>query len=254
MIPGQLPMITRAAESVLRQLLILPNTMTPNASRPPALRVIRIGKNKDNDLVLEKPGISRYHARLTLYTDFLAMLEDLDSTYGTEVDGRRIVQKMITPSSTVVLGTIVQLDLKSIFDKVITPVPVPPTPNPNPQPVIPIGGGGRPPVFAEEFKRLNWHFEQYSAAKQEILTGDPKKKAWIRVAIGWVPYAGFPLASLIDAYVFNTSERVQVLDEAFRRDYKCPNPACQQFLGYIPFNDLLHQRQCRYCKCLWVDT
>ncbi|RCR71476.1 FHA domain-containing protein [Larkinella punicea] len=230
--------------------------MTPDGSRRSALRVIRIGKNKDNDVVLEKPGISRYHARLTLYTDFLGLLEDLDSTYGTEVDGRRIVQKMITPGSAVVLGTIVRLDVKTLFDQVsprVLPPPVPPLPNlgPGSQPGL---TGGKPPVFAEEFKRLSWHFEQYTGAKQEILTGDPKKKAWVRVAVGWVPFAGFPLASLIDAYVFNTSERVQVLDEAFRRDYKCPNPACQQFLGYVPYAELLRQRQCRFCKCLWVDS
>ena len=232
--------------------------MTPDAPRQSALRIIRIGKNKDNDLVLEKPGISRYHAKLTLYTDFLGLLEDLDSTYGTEVDGRRIVQKMITPSSSVVLGTIVRLDVQTLFDKVrpqsqpIPPLPPQPNPGPTPQPIF--NGGGKPPVFTEEFKRLSWHFEQYTGAKQEILTGDPKKKAWIRVAIGWVPYAGFPLASLIDAYVFNTSERVQVLDEAFRRDYICPNPACRQFLGYVPYSELLRQRQCRYCKCLWTDN
>ncbi|GAB3932298.1 FHA domain-containing protein [Larkinella terrae] len=231
--------------------------MTPDASRPTALRVIRIGKNKDNDVVLEKPGISRYHARLTLYTDFLGLLEDLDSTYGTEVDGRRIVQKMITPSSDVVLGTIAKLDVRTLFEKVRPPASIPPPipkplpnqppgPIPQPTPVAPAGN------FAEELSRLSWHYEQYMTAKQEILTGDPKKKAWIRVAIGWVPYAGFPLAALIDAYVFNTTERVQVLDEAFRRDYKCPNPACQQFLGYVPYSELVRQRQCRYCKCLWV--
>lgn len=225
--------------------------MTPDVSRQPALQVIRIGKNKDNDLVLDKPGISRYHAQLTLYTDFLGLLEDLNSTYGTEVDGRRIVQKIITPSSVVVLGTVVPLDVKAIFSNVKSPSA---KPAPNPVPLFqPSNGGAKPLVFAQEFKRLNWHFEQYSAAKQEILTGDPKKKAWVRVAIGWVPFAGFPLAALIDAYVFNTSERVQVLDEAFRRDYVCPNPACRQFLGYVPFRDLINQRQCRYCKCLWVE-
>ncbi|RRA99733.1 FHA domain-containing protein [Larkinella rosea] len=235
--------------------------MTPDASRPTALRVIRIGKNKDNDLVLEKPGISRYHARLTLYTDFLGLLEDLDSTYGTEVDGRRIVQKMITPSSNVVLGTIAKLDVKTLFEKVrpqLQPPPPPPIPKPGAGPIPGLTPGPIPQLtppggnFAEELSRLSWHYEQYVMAKQEILTGDPKKKAWIRVAIGWVPYAGFPLAALIDAYVFNTSERVQVLDEAFRRDYKCPNPACQQFLGYVPYGELVRQRQCRYCKCLWV--
>ncbi|MGA0555882.1 FHA domain-containing protein [Larkinella sp. VNQ87] len=232
--------------------------MNPDALKQPALQVIRIGKNKDNDLVLEKPGISRYHARLTLYTDFLGLLEDLGSTYGTEVDGRRIVQKLITPSSLVVLGTIVRLDVQALFDRAKAPSQPRPVLPPSGlplvnQPLQPPAGGARPMVFAEEFKRLSWHFEQYTVAKQEILTGDPKKKAWIRVAIGWVPYAGFPLAALIDAYVFNTSERVQVLDEAFRRDYKCPNPNCQQFLGYVPFTDLLNQRQCRYCKCLWVN-
>lgn len=228
--------------------------MIPDGSGQSALRVIRIGKNKDNDLILEKPGISRYHARLTLYTDFLGLLEDLNSTYGTEVDGRRIMQKIITPASSVVLGTIVSLDVKALFEKV-KPQPVPAGssgPSVHRQQSMPVGGTNNPLTLAQEFKRLSWHFEQYTAAKQEILTGDPKKKAWIRVAVSWVP-GGFALASLVDAYLFNTAERVQVLDEAFRRDYVCPNPDCRQFLGYAPFNDLLNQRQCRYCKCQWVE-
>ncbi|WP_338869795.1 FHA domain-containing protein [Spirosoma sp. SC4-14] len=229
--------------------------MTPDVSERAALRVIRIGKNKDNDLILEKPGISRYHARLTLFTDFLGLLEDLNSTYGTEVDGRRIMQKMITPSSSVVLGTLVPLDVKGIFEKVKLP-PSPatgPGQSANRQAGSLGNAGGKLPGFAQEFKRLSWHYEQYTAAKQEILTGDPKKKAWIRVAVSWVP-GGFALASLVDAYLFNTAERVQVLDEAFRRDYICPNPNCQQFLGYVPFADLIHQKQCRYCKCQWVEN
>ena len=34
-------------------------------------------------------------------------------------------------------------------------------------------------------------------------------------------------------------KRLDELDQQFHRDYVCPNPSCQRFLGYIPYDDLV---------------
>jgi hypothetical protein len=216
-----------------------------------ALRVIRIGKNKDNDLVLEKPGISRYHAKLSLYTDFLGLLEDLDSSYGTQVNNQRIEKKLVTPTSKVVLGTVVPLDMQPLFDAV-KPKPKPKL-TPPPLPFYAMGSGAAPKSasYSQEFKRLEFHFDKYMQAKKDVQTD--KTKTWIRIALMFVPGYGMQLAALADAYMFNPVEKMHVLDEAFKRDYICPNPDCQHFLGYAPYADLLFQKQCRYCRSKWVD-
>lgn len=51
--------------------------------------VVAIGRSVGNDLVLDKHGISRYHAKIT-FKDQQAFLEDLESANGTYVDGVRI--------------------------------------------------------------------------------------------------------------------------------------------------------------------
>jgi hypothetical protein len=50
---------------------------------------LTIGRVADNGLVLPKPDVSRHHARIRL-TGQTAMLEDLGSTNGTWLEGRRI--------------------------------------------------------------------------------------------------------------------------------------------------------------------
>ena len=56
---------------------------------PLAPGTIRIGRGRDNDLVLSGRGVSRHHARL-MYIDGALAVEDLDSTYGTRVAGELI--------------------------------------------------------------------------------------------------------------------------------------------------------------------
>ncbi|RMF39190.1 MAG: FHA domain-containing protein, partial [Chloroflexi bacterium] len=50
---------------------------------------VSIGRAPGNDVVIEEPQVSRQHARLTRRGD-LMVLEDLNSTNGTFVNGIRI--------------------------------------------------------------------------------------------------------------------------------------------------------------------
>lgn len=51
--------------------------------------VVSLGREQDNDIVLEGPRVSRYHARLD-WTGSLYVLEDLGSKNGTWVNDRRL--------------------------------------------------------------------------------------------------------------------------------------------------------------------
>jgi pSer/pThr/pTyr-binding forkhead associated (FHA) protein/tetratricopeptide (TPR) repeat protein len=70
-----------------------------------AARVLRIGRDSDNDLVLEDDnrGVSRFHAEIRpeggRYT-----IADLESRNGTWVDGERVTAAGLSPGSVVTLG------------------------------------------------------------------------------------------------------------------------------------------------------
>ena len=63
-----------------------------------------IGKGADCDVVVDRPGISDHHCRLTREADGTS-LEDLGSAGGTMVNGTRIVAKTrVTPGDAVTIG------------------------------------------------------------------------------------------------------------------------------------------------------
>ena len=77
---------------------------------------LRIGRAPDNDLVLDDIQVSRYHARLMRQGDTLT-IEDLGSTNGTLVSGRRITQpQVLQPGDTIAIG-------KTIFSLEGLPAP-----------------------------------------------------------------------------------------------------------------------------------
>jgi hypothetical protein len=65
--------------------------------RVPLLPLTTIGRSTSQSLMLADPGISGEHARLEL-RDGRWWLEDLNSTNGTWVNGRRLTQAVAIPS------------------------------------------------------------------------------------------------------------------------------------------------------------
>jgi ABC-type multidrug transport system ATPase subunit/pSer/pThr/pTyr-binding forkhead associated (FHA) protein len=92
-----------------------PNPVSPppapaNAPQVAAIgagRVIRIGRAPDNDVVLENPTVSRYHARLVQTADGW-YIEDLQSYNGTAVNHvyQRVQRARVSPQDVVFLGTL----------------------------------------------------------------------------------------------------------------------------------------------------
>jgi predicted component of type VI protein secretion system len=77
---------------------------------------IYLGRDITNDIVINDPEISRKHARLTLQSEGY-LLEDLGSTNGTFVDGKRITGPHILGAGEVImLGDNVSLVYEAISD------------------------------------------------------------------------------------------------------------------------------------------
>ncbi len=77
---------------------------------------IYLGRDITNDIVINDPEISRKHARLTLQSGGY-LLEDLGSTNGTFVDGKRITgPHMMGAGEVIMLGDNVSLVYEAISD------------------------------------------------------------------------------------------------------------------------------------------
>ena len=65
--------------------------------------IIKIGKAVDNNFIVNDPHVSRHHAQL-IHEEEGWILEDLNSTNGTFVNGVQIVKKSVTLTDTIKLG------------------------------------------------------------------------------------------------------------------------------------------------------
>ncbi len=65
--------------------------------------VTKVGRGSDNDLVLVGRGVSRHHAAFVLDVGTLTV-QDLDSTYGTRVNGRMIRKKSVELGDPIDIG------------------------------------------------------------------------------------------------------------------------------------------------------
>jgi len=81
----------------------------------------RIGRNSDNQIVINNSNISRYHCKIRMLTPVIIEIEDTGSTNGTFADDERITPGKRFQYSTSVairLGKSFQLDLRKIFKNI----------------------------------------------------------------------------------------------------------------------------------------
>jgi pSer/pThr/pTyr-binding forkhead associated (FHA) protein len=63
-----------------------------------------VGRSRRCDVVLDDPGVSRRHARL-VFRDGSWVLQDLQSTNGTTVNGVQVGRCQLRPGDSLTLGT-----------------------------------------------------------------------------------------------------------------------------------------------------
>lgn len=69
-----------------------------------------IGRSEENDLVIDKPSVSRKHAHISNMNGRY-LIKDLNSSAGTYVNGRPIVHKLLEPGDKITLA----IDLEMAF-------------------------------------------------------------------------------------------------------------------------------------------
>jgi hypothetical protein len=218
--------------------------------------MIRIGKARDNDFVVENPHVSRYHARLVRGEDSGWLLTDENSTNGTFVNGRQIVKKRVTPSDRIALGDAsCVVTLSEIL-------------NHNND-------------YSEEFASLKTVYDDYVAAKVRIQSSNQFKvrlmqslpfalPGIIGVAVGFSSGKGNPwwfgvslfivvCAPAVGIYLgakqsAKIPQQLQDIAHRFKIDYVCPK--CGTFLGEIPWESLKNKKRCSVptCKARWTNA
>ena len=215
---------------------------------------VKIGKAPDNNLVINDPQVSRYHALLTQEDNGDLLLEDLGSTNGTFVNDIQIVKKKVFASDKITLGTIYSLSvtdmLKSDND------------------------------YSTEFELLKNVYDAYIKEKVRIQSSSQFKTRLFQslpfavigvmgIVLGFMGHAnkGFFIFSFILAVLAPTigiyfgarqaakiPAKLQKLADQFKINYVCPK--CGTFLGEIPWESLSNKKRCQMssCRAKWIRT
>ena len=65
---------------------------------------VSIGRSDDNDIHLKDSTVSSQHAKIVTYFE-ASYIEDLDSTNGTFVNGKRVQKHILNPGDVISVGT-----------------------------------------------------------------------------------------------------------------------------------------------------
>jgi hypothetical protein len=209
---------------------------------------------RDGDIKINIPGVSHRHAKLTKKTDGSFILEDLNSTNGTYVNGQQIVCKTITISDKVHLANSIDIDLKPWM-----------------QTVIPENDA----EFIQNFHSLKSVYDDYNLrkvkAQSDIMTSVMVKRSLpmaipaimgtLTLFLGeWGKYAAIiggviSLIGIIYGIQAASNDQAKLpmklieFEDQLRIDYVCPK--CKNFLGNLPWLSLYNRGSCQYCKSKW---
>ncbi|MDR2121025.1 MAG: FHA domain-containing protein [Tannerella sp.] len=216
------------------------------------MMIVRIGKAKDNEFVVDDPHVSRYHAKLEKNEKGELYIEDVGSTNGTFVNKDRIIRKKIEATDSVVLGNNYILNIRDAlkYDN----------------------------DYSEEFAALKQVYDNYVREKVRIQSSNQFKTRLFQsfpfavigivgLIIGLVGKSNHTLiiVSLILAVCAPTAgiylgarqsakipELLQNIVNRFKIDYVCPK--CGAFLGEIPWESLANKKQCPVgtCRAKWM--
>ena len=85
---------------------ILESTDPPITLRLPGAAVKTVGRTARADFILEAPLVSRVHCRLTADDSDQLIVEDLESTNGTQVNGERVSRAVHRTGDTLTDGRV----------------------------------------------------------------------------------------------------------------------------------------------------
>ncbi len=201
---------------------------------------ITIGRSADNLLVLKSNTVSSRHCLISRMADGTAVIEDLDSSNGTFLNGKRIKQAAIKSGDELILAG-VKMDtalVLGLFD------------HPNLQPGLDYYEYIKKEQIFVEFRNLKGVYEEYQRKKKHIMKTNNLKNTGIKAGLSLIPMVGSALGTLSGTITGNVQEQLLELEEEFKRNYICPG--CFKFLGAEPFENMEKRGYCLVCKAKWI--
>lgn len=198
-----------------------------------------IGRNNDNHLVIKFPNISSKHCSVRRPEAGTLLIEDLDSTNGTFVNGKRIKQCLLMPDDELSLGgyTVEVKLIQNLLEH---------------QPLktgVNYEEFRKQEVIYEEFSKLREVYEKYLKEKRKIMKTSQLKSTGVRAGLSFIPVVGVALGILSTGVTGNPQEKLMELEEDFKKKYICPG--CFKFLGAEPFENMEKRGFCLICKTKW---
>jgi pSer/pThr/pTyr-binding forkhead associated (FHA) protein len=225
------------------------------------------GRANDNDVKYSAGDISGHHARVTLTGSGNFLVEDLNSTNGTFVNGYRINKATISLKDELRLSQYTIINLAEIFNlaKQNTKQPK-----------------DDPKDFTQEFSVLKKVWDKYQKDRIAITRAHQRRTTLVRSGITLAPliiwyvlqftvnensaagkvirsnYIVFSVLGSTIAMLFTGNmsplEELMQLDEDFRVKYVCPNSQCRTQLGNVPWQSYENQGKCFRCGAKYSNN
>lgn len=81
-------------------------------------KIIKVGRNESNDIVIENPLISRFHAEFFIDEENNIFLTDLNSTFGTFVNEKKILEPIkLNENDNLSFGRVVCFNFNKLLKK-----------------------------------------------------------------------------------------------------------------------------------------
>lgn len=203
-------------------------------------REITIGRGSQNHLVIKEPSISNKHCTVRELPDGTFLVEDLDSSNGTFLNGKRIRQTVIKPGDRLLLATF-ELEADLVLDFLHD--------EPLKTGVIYDEYRKQQNIY-DEFRKLKSVYEDYQKMKRKIMQTNNLKSTGIKAGLSVIPFVGSALGILSGTLTGNVQADMMELEEEFKKQYVCPG--CFKFLGAEPFENMERRGFCLVCKTKWT--
>jgi hypothetical protein len=202
--------------------------------------ILTIGRSSENHLVIKVPGISSRHCSISKLPDGSFLVEDLDSTNGTFLRGRRIKQALLQPGDELSLANY-PLEVKMVLG-LIDSGPL--------KTGVDYAEFRKQELIFIEFSGLRTVYDEYQKRKRYIMKTNNLKSTGLRAGLSVIPVVGSALGILSGTITGNVQADLMELEEVFKKKYICPG--CFKFLGAEPFENLEKRGYCQVCKTKWT--
>lgn len=225
-----------------------------------------IGRSKGNDFEFPLQQVSSRHATIRCLSENTFIVEDLQSSNGTFLNGYRIRRANCNRNDQLFFAD-QQFDFNNYFPGQNIKEEIREKFNLPPDVKIKASEKKNPNDFSLEFAELDAVYKLYNEAKlnaqgKGALKGHLLKAApgvvitlvLTSLGLGMFSFIGGSVGSMVGILMSKSTsgqEKTMAIEDEFKVCYVCPK--CKNFLGFMPWLGLAAKKTCDRCKAIWVN-